>query len=259
MALSNARLPGSSHGGNAMRVLRRAKRGAFVMKDERDERDERAKRIGWVSLVVGVAIMSVAISRTSSLECSSSKRKARFASLAHLSMTNCSGNALHMLRSKHATVVLTQYFRILLLWELIFLPLDSLVIIFNPYRKQITCAERKERVSRFALFSHTFAPLAHRVKPESKHAGNVPVAAYRAIYRVTVESLCNADFPLHKTSNYFRQECHEQENELCDTSPNWSFFALSAVYNCDPAAPSRGGGRVSKTNAIAIAIEWNNY
>mgnify|MGYP006111879667 CR=1 FL=1 len=34
-------------------VLRRTKRGAFLMKDERNER---AKRIGWVSLVVDVAV-----------------------------------------------------------------------------------------------------------------------------------------------------------------------------------------------------------
>ena len=53
-----------------------AKRGAFLM---RQEQNERAKRIGWVSLVVDVAIMSVAISRESSRVCSSSSRLARFA------------------------------------------------------------------------------------------------------------------------------------------------------------------------------------
>ena len=45
--------------------LRRAKRNAFLTKHESS--DETAKRIEWVSLVVDVAIMSVAISRTSSL------------------------------------------------------------------------------------------------------------------------------------------------------------------------------------------------
>jgi len=41
----------------------------------KDERSKRAKRIGWVSLVVDVGIMSVAISRTSSRVFYSSKSK----------------------------------------------------------------------------------------------------------------------------------------------------------------------------------------
>ena len=58
--------------------LRRAKlvRGAFLMKHERNER---TKRIGWVSLVVDVAIMSTAISRDPMRVLSSSSRLARFA------------------------------------------------------------------------------------------------------------------------------------------------------------------------------------
>ena len=64
-------------------VLRRAKkRCAFLMKQEQNER---FKRIEWnnVSLVVDVAIMSVAISRDSS-RLIFVFIKARFASLAHL-------------------------------------------------------------------------------------------------------------------------------------------------------------------------------
>ena len=54
----------------------------------------RAKRIEWVSLVVDAAIMSVAISRTSSRECSSSKRLARFArSPSGISFSSCSGRS----------------------------------------------------------------------------------------------------------------------------------------------------------------------
>jgi len=53
------------------------------MKDERNE-NERAKQIGWVSLVVDVAIMSVAISRTSSRLYNARLPKGSLASLAHL-------------------------------------------------------------------------------------------------------------------------------------------------------------------------------
>jgi len=64
------------------RILRRAKRGAFLMKQEQNER---VKKIEWnnVSLVVEVAIiMSVAISRDSSRV--SRLHQGSFASLAHL-------------------------------------------------------------------------------------------------------------------------------------------------------------------------------
>jgi len=52
-----------------------------IFNEGRAKRVKRTKRIGWnnVSLVVDGAIMSVAISRTSSRECSSSKRLSRFA------------------------------------------------------------------------------------------------------------------------------------------------------------------------------------
>ena len=63
--------------------LCRAKRGAFLMKQEQNDWSE-SKRFEWnnVSLVVDVAIMAVAISRDLSRVCSSLSKHARFARFA---------------------------------------------------------------------------------------------------------------------------------------------------------------------------------